>query len=197
MIELDRQPWRPPKQIQNKKTVPWLSSSRSDWRVLQRRCQLRGGAYSFVACLRHLTNDHASLSRRSTVPTPNRDTSNIRLLIAFSPHVLHILFLLILSPSCFAVCGYHLPPSIAVVFSLLSSVSNFSMSHSSFPSFSLTPPIPPCMFLILRPCEFYSVALPQGRICASSSSSRLLVYLFLISGRSRSPTPNPSFSFFA
>ena len=30
-----------------------------------------GGAYPFVACLRHLTNDHASLPRRSTVPTPN------------------------------------------------------------------------------------------------------------------------------
>ena len=27
-----------------------------------------GGAYSFVACLSHLTIDHASLSRRSTVP---------------------------------------------------------------------------------------------------------------------------------
>ena len=36
-----------------------------------------GGGYSSVACLSHLTIDHASLSRRSTVPTPNRDTSNI------------------------------------------------------------------------------------------------------------------------
>ena len=36
-----------------------------------------GGAYSFVACLSHLTIGHASLSRRSTAPTPNRDTSNI------------------------------------------------------------------------------------------------------------------------
>ena len=26
----------------------------------------RGGAYSFVACLSHLTIDHASLSRRTT-----------------------------------------------------------------------------------------------------------------------------------
>ena len=34
-----------------------------------------GGAYSFVACLSRLTIDHTSLSRRSTVPTPNRDTS--------------------------------------------------------------------------------------------------------------------------
>ena len=35
-------------------------------------------AYSFVACLRHLTSDHASLVRRNTVPTPDRGTSNIR-----------------------------------------------------------------------------------------------------------------------
>ena len=40
-------------------------------------------------------------------------------------------FLLILSPCCFAVCGHHLSPRIAIVFSLLSSVQNFSMPHSS------------------------------------------------------------------
>ena len=33
------------------------------------------GAYSFVACLSHLTIDHASPSGRSTVPTPNGNTS--------------------------------------------------------------------------------------------------------------------------
>ena len=44
------------------------------------------GAYSFVACLSHLTIDHASLSRRSTVPTPSRDTSNIWELITLLPH---------------------------------------------------------------------------------------------------------------
>ena len=36
-----------------------------------------GGAYSFVGCLSHLTLDHASLSRRSTVPTPKGGTFNI------------------------------------------------------------------------------------------------------------------------
>ena len=46
-----------------------------------------GGAYSFVACLSHLTIDHASLSRRSTVPTPNRDTSNIWALITLFPYI--------------------------------------------------------------------------------------------------------------
>ena len=44
-----------------------------------------GGAYSFVACLSHLTIDHASLSRRSTVLAPNRDTSNIWALITLLP----------------------------------------------------------------------------------------------------------------
>ena len=47
---------------------------------------IRGGGggrgYSFVACLAHLTIDHASLSsRRSTVTTPIGSTSNIWALI--------------------------------------------------------------------------------------------------------------------
>ena len=42
-----------------------------------------GGMYSFVDCLSHLTIDHASLSRRSTVPTPNADTSSIWALSTF------------------------------------------------------------------------------------------------------------------
>ena len=45
-----------------------------------------GGAYSFVACLSNLTIDHESLSRRSIVPTPNRDTSNIWALITLLPY---------------------------------------------------------------------------------------------------------------
>ena len=39
--------------------------------------------YSLVTCFSHLTTDHASLSRRSTVPTPNRDTSNVWALVTF------------------------------------------------------------------------------------------------------------------
>ena len=34
-----------------------------------------------------------------------------------------------LSSSCFAVCGHHLPPRIAIAFSLLSSAPKFSISH--------------------------------------------------------------------
>ena len=45
------------------------------------------GAYSFVACLRHLTIDRASLSRRSTVPTPIRDTSNIWAPMTLLPYI--------------------------------------------------------------------------------------------------------------
>ena len=89
-----------------------------------------GRAYSFFACLRDLTIDHASLSRRSTVPTPNRDTSNFGRSLRFF-HVSQRNCLLILSPSCFAVCGRHLSPRKAIVISLLSSLPNSSMSHSS------------------------------------------------------------------
>ena len=40
--------------------------------------------------------------------------------------------------------------------------------------------------------------MPRGHIfVATSSSSRLLVYLFLLSGKSRPPSRNRSFSFFA
>ena len=38
-------------------------------------------------CLSHLAIDHASLSRRSTVPAPNRGTSNIWALITFLQYV--------------------------------------------------------------------------------------------------------------
>ena len=51
-----------------------------------------GAAYSFVACLRHLTIDHASLSRRSTVPTPNKDTSSFWALITLLRYVSYQVF---------------------------------------------------------------------------------------------------------
>ena len=44
-------------------------------------------------------------------------------------HILHGNCLLILSPSCFAVCGHHLSPRIAIVFSLLSSLPLFHVTH--------------------------------------------------------------------
>ena len=58
---------------------------------------MRGGAgvHSYVACHSHLTIDRSSLSKWGTVPTPNRDTSNIWALIACFPHIWHGFFLLI------------------------------------------------------------------------------------------------------
>ena len=71
-------------------------------------------ACSFVACLSHLTIDHASLSRRSsTVPTPSRHLQ-LRELIAFF-HILHSKTLLTLYPPCFAFWGHHLSPRIDIV----------------------------------------------------------------------------------
>ena len=49
----------------------------------------RGGVL-VCCCLGHLTVDHASLSRWSTVPTPNRDTSNIWALLLFSIYSIKI-----------------------------------------------------------------------------------------------------------
>ena len=45
--------------------------------------------------------------------------------------MLHSFFLLMLSPSCFIICGHHLSPRMSNVFSLQSSVSIFSMSQPS------------------------------------------------------------------
>ena len=51
-----------------------------------------GGACSFVAFLNHLIIDHASFSRRSTVPTPNRATFNVWALITLVPYITYELF---------------------------------------------------------------------------------------------------------
>ena len=60
----------------------------------------------------------------------------------------------------------------------------------------LTHLVPPCIFHIILLCESYSIVVPHGHIfVATSPSSRLLVYPFLLSGRSRCPTRNRSFNF--
>ena len=89
----------------------------------------RGGTYLFVACLSHSTIDHTSirdvapfLLQIDTPPTFGRSLSCF--------HIVHF-FLLVLSPSCFAACGHYPSPPVSIVFSLLSSVPNSSMSHSS------------------------------------------------------------------
>ena len=95
----------------------------------------------------------------NTVPTPYTPLTFGRLLRVF--RILHRNFLPILSPSCFAVCGHHLSPRTAIVFSLLSSVPNFSMSHVTS--------VPPCIFHIIRLCGFYSLLL-----CHKGASVHLL-----------------------
>ena len=71
-----------------------------------------GGEYLFVAGLDHLNIDHASISRRrSTVPTPNRDTFTSWALIAlFSIHYKIVFCKAYLSPFLFR---RMLPPPIA------------------------------------------------------------------------------------
>ena len=48
--------------------------------------------YLFVARLRHLTIVRSSLSRRSTFPTPNKDTFNIGGSLLFFPYIACKLF---------------------------------------------------------------------------------------------------------
>ena len=80
----------------------------------------------------------------------------------------------LLSPSCFAVCGRHRSPRIAIVFSQLSSEPNCSMPHSLI--FLISSSNTPCSllcishyFLLLIRVPgmllLLSNALPQGRIC--------------------------------
>ena len=116
-------------------------------------------------------------------------------------HVLHRKFLLILSPSCFAfVCGHHLSSRIAIVFSILSSLPNSSTSRTSNLLISSSNASRSSLYISDSPTVWVlpSIVVPHGHIfVATSSSSRLLLYLFLLSGRSRPPTRNRSFSLFA
>ena len=119
-----------------------------------------GGAYSFVACLSHMTINHAV-----------RDGAPFLLLIETPPtfgrslrffHTLHKNCSLILSPSCFAVCRHHLSPinRVAIVFSILFSPPISSTSHTSISSSPpLTHPVPISTFYILLLCESCSVVL--------------------------------------
>ena len=131
------------------------------------------GGYSFVARLSHLTIEHASLSRRSTVPTPTRHLQHLD-----APYVFSIRYIesfwssypLTVSPS--VAIGHHLPPRIAIAFSLLSRVPNFSMSHSSISV--IFPPNTSRSSLCIshsppRLCEFYSLLL-----CLKGTSVNLL-----------------------
>ena len=58
-----------------------------------------GGGVPIAACLSHVTVEHASLSRRSTVHIPNRDASNIGKISKFVPSYI---FFVSISPSSLA-----------------------------------------------------------------------------------------------
>ena len=79
---------------------------------MRRRKERRGGGgYSFFACLGGLTMDQVTLSRRSTTPTPNGDSSKIWGSLCFF-HTVHENIGIILSPSCILFWG----KSVAAIF---------------------------------------------------------------------------------
>ena len=83
-----------------------------DWGVLiimhgRRRTTIRGGGYSFGACVSHLTIEHAFLSRRSTVPTPNRHFEHL------GAH--HVLSIYCKETFCLSY-PLHVSPSVATIY---------------------------------------------------------------------------------
>ena len=99
-------------------------------------------------------------------------------------------------PSCFAFYSLHLSPRVVIVFSLVSSVPNFSMSHSSIFLISNT------SFLLVYFTFSHCVNPTLYCFTTRGTSVHLLPlldywYLFLLSGRSGSPKRNRSFSVFA
>ena len=140
---------------------------------------------------------------------PSRDGAPFLLLIETAPtfgrsvrffHILHGKLFVYLLSFLFGRLSPPSPTNIAIVFSLLSNVLNFSISSPSIflifscntCRFSLYSSHSPTMWALL------SSALPQRQLCAPSASSiRLTIYLFLLAGRSRSPTRKHSLSVFA
>ena len=73
-----------PRILQGRHRARRVLTDQADIACTQREAQ-GGGGYSFVACLSYLTIYHAPLSKRSTVPTPKRHTSNVWAHITFLP----------------------------------------------------------------------------------------------------------------
>ena len=138
-----------------------------------------------VASLGHLAMDHASLSRRSTVPTSNRDISNLWALSTFLPYTSICYFFFFILPLCsLVVCCHHPSPRITIVFALLSNESNLSTplapiflisSYNKFRSSLYSPHSPTAAWVLLSP------AFPQGQLCMPSSSSTPLLVCFFSS----------------
>ena len=96
-------------------------------------------------------------------------------------------FLVICCRSCFAACGRHPSPSIAIVVSLLSSVPNFSCHTRLFYWCPLTHPGPPCTCHIIPLSECYSRVVARTLPC-TFVPVHLTPGVPLRSGRSRSRT---------
>ena len=79
-------------------------------------------------------------------------------------HIIHKNRLLILPPSCFAVCGHHLSPSVTMIFSLLSNLPKYSMSHSSNVPISSSNASRSSLYISQSPTMFLlSIIAPQVR----------------------------------
>ena len=145
---------------------------------------------------------------------PFRDGARFLLVIETPPtcgrsarfsNMLHYKFLAWLGPSPVWpwVAAVYLLRKLVIVFSLftINRCAKLSPCHTRiFSSCSpLTHSVPHCTVHFIPPCGFYSRQFqPEGHLCApSSSSTRLLAYLFLQSGTSISPTRKRSFSVFA
>ena len=150
-----------------------------------------GGGYSFVACLSHLTTDHASFSRRSTPPTATSYLQYSGAQCASSIYYNKCFCLSYHLPLCR--CGRHLSPRIAIAFSRLYNVSNFSMSHPSV--FLISVNKRSSLYTLHSSHDVGSSALPKEQVLEPFSFTWLLVYL-LLCGRLSSPTRKRTFGVF-
>ena len=133
----------------------------------------RGGGYSCVACLSHLTIDHAFLRDRAPflffIETPPTFGRSFRCF-----HVLHKMVCL----------SYPLTvlPSVATIYLLgRRSLSRYSLVYQTLlchigllcSSPLLTHPVPPCIFHIILQCDSYSLSY----CCATRAHMRIRVLL--------------------
>lgn len=81
----------------------WRTSKHPPSAAAEHTCDSGGGGV-LVCCLPYLTVDHASFSRRTTVPTPNRGTPTFGRLLYYLCRRQH--FLRASFPSCLASCDH-------------------------------------------------------------------------------------------
>ena len=121
------------------------------------------GAYSFVACLSAWTIGHASLWRRSIVPTPNRHHQHLGGHYVVTIYYIYFVFAKFI-PFLFRRLW---PPSISQDSDrYLAAILCIKLLHVTFVHFPhLTHPGFPTTFHILLLCEFYSLLLCHETAC--------------------------------